>query len=297
MTAHRTSSRLGLAGDMEAGGGQMAGLACSHENSRFINQSVNMRSIFTIVLLAWITLVRGEEMAGPSHVTCGSVVKLRNSQNGRHLHSLGVNYGSGSGQQAVVGTHAGDSSESMWVVRDDGSTPCSQGTPIQSGFRLRLQHAQTGKWLHSHGHKSPLSGNQEVSCFGSNQQSDPGDIWVVELKETKVWEQDSPVLIKHESTGAYLGSGKKEYGNPISGYSEMYAAKGKGGEHMFMATDGVSLFLTKCSLTRPHAHSCSLVSSLIRSISVNICESHITQRDISASSQASLTQSGTSPLG
>ena len=127
----------------------------------------------------------------------------------------------------------------MWVVRDDGVTYCPQGTPIQSGFRLRLQHLQSGKWLHSHAYKSPLSGNQEVSCFGSKDQSDSGDVWIVELKNTQVWEQDSLVLLKHESTGAYLGSGNKEFGNPIAGYSEMYAAKGKGSEHTFKATDGV----------------------------------------------------------
>ncbi len=84
--------------------------------------SANMPSIFTIALLASVTLARGDDTAGPSHVTCGSVIKLRNSADGRHLHSLQVNYGSGSGQQAVVGTHAGDSSESMWVVRDDGGS-------------------------------------------------------------------------------------------------------------------------------------------------------------------------------
>ena len=201
--------------------------------------SANMPSIFTIALLASVTLARGDDTAGPSHVTCGSVIKLRNSADGRHLHSLQVNYGSGSGQQAVVGTHAGDSSESMWVVRDDGSTPCPQGTRLQSGDRVRFQHVSSGSWLHSHGHRSPLSGNQEVSCYGSNQQSDSGDVWVVELENTKVWEQDSPVLIRHESTGAYLGSGKREFGNPIAGYSEMYAAKGKGSEHTFKATDGV----------------------------------------------------------
>ena len=196
-----------------------------------------MKNLLIAVLAAWIASASGKENA--SVVSCGSIVKLRNAETLRHLHSFQVNYGSGSGQQAVVGTNAGDSGESMWIVRDDGSTACPQGTPIQSGFKLRLQHAKTGKWLHSHNHKSPLSGNQEVSCFGSSKQSDPGDVWVVEFKDKPVWEQDMPVALRHEATGAYLGSGKKEYGNPIAGYSEMYASKGKGKDHQFLATDGV----------------------------------------------------------
>ena len=39
---------------------------------------------------------------------------------------------------------------------------CVQGTPLKSGTSLRLQHAATRKWLHSHHFASPLSNNQEV---------------------------------------------------------------------------------------------------------------------------------------
>jgi len=179
----------------------------------------------------------------PRRVTCGSLVKLRNQGDGRHVHSLEMNYGTGSGQQAVLGTTAGDSAESMWIVRNDGTEPCPQGTAIKSGFTFRLQHSMTGKWLHSHLHRSPLSGNQEVSCYGggSGNESDGGDLWIVEFDGNEWWFQDQPVRIKHRDTGAFLGSHKKEYGRPIAGYSEIYAAKGKGKgtEHAFMATDGV----------------------------------------------------------
>ena len=40
--------------------------------------------------------------------------------------------------------------------------PCVQGAPVGSGTLIRLQHAATRKWLHSHHFSSPLSGNQEV---------------------------------------------------------------------------------------------------------------------------------------
>ena len=42
--------------------------------------------------------------------------------------------------------------------------PCRE--PIKCGDVIRLQHLQTRLFLHSHFFQSPLSQNQEVSCFG-----------------------------------------------------------------------------------------------------------------------------------
>lgn len=52
------------------------------------------------------------------------------------------------------------SNSANWVVQDHY---CPQGSGIKSGFQLRLQHAATRKFLHSHHFESPLSGQQEVS--------------------------------------------------------------------------------------------------------------------------------------
>jgi dolichyl-phosphate-mannose--protein O-mannosyl transferase len=57
--------------------------------------------------------------------------------------------------------------------------PCPQGEYIKKGRQVRLQHVGTKKWLHSHLHRSPLSGQQEVSAYGSSQQSDTGDVWTI----------------------------------------------------------------------------------------------------------------------
>ena len=43
---------------------------------------------------------------------------------------------------------------------------CEVGTAIKCGHRIRLEHAQTGKNLHSHLFQSPVSGQQEVSAYG-----------------------------------------------------------------------------------------------------------------------------------
>lgn len=65
---------------------------------------------------------------------------------------------------------------------------------MKNGAQVRLQHAVTQRWLHSHHFSSPLSNNQEVSCFGSNEESDSGDVWVIEWDDkSKEWERDMSI--------------------------------------------------------------------------------------------------------
>lgn len=160
------------------------------------------------------------------------------------LHSFDVNYGTGSGQQAVVGSTQENSGQSLWVVRSGGPEGCAQGQPIDAATEIRLQHAQTGKWLHSHLFPSPLTGgqHQEVSCFGSAEESDTGDVWFVEWDDGKQkhWMKDMPIRIKHKDTGAYLSNHGKTYPRPIAGNSEVFAVKNKKGkEQTFSAGEGV----------------------------------------------------------
>ncbi|VDK55626.1 unnamed protein product [Gongylonema pulchrum] len=49
-------------------------------------------------------------------VTCTSVVKLKNNQDGVRLHSHDVKYGSGSGQQSVTAVQDGDDVNSYWQI-------------------------------------------------------------------------------------------------------------------------------------------------------------------------------------
>ena len=172
------------------------------------------------------------------------MIKLESPVTKHRLHSLDVNYGTGSGQQAVVGSNEHNSVQSMWIVRSGRPEGCVQGEPIEAGTPLRFQHTHTGKWLHSHLFASPLSGgkNQEVSCFGSPEESDTGDVWFIEWYDGKQkhWMRDMPVRIKHKDTGAYLSNHGKTYQRPIAGNSEIFAVQGKKGkEQTFSAGEGV----------------------------------------------------------
>ncbi|KXS08774.1 hypothetical protein M427DRAFT_50336, partial [Gonapodya prolifera JEL478] len=101
-------------------------------------------------------------------VTCASVIKLTHVSSGFKLHSHGVNYGTGSGQQSVTGFPNPDDTNSYFVLRAAFGKECARGIPCDS--IIRLEHLNTHKFLHSHSHKSPLSSNAEVSAYPS-----PGD--------------------------------------------------------------------------------------------------------------------------
>ena len=74
-----------------------------------------------------------------------------------------IAYGSGSGQQSVTGFPETTDANSYWqVLHAHGAEPCRFGTEIANGAIVRLLHINTKKWLHSHLHKSPITGNQEV---------------------------------------------------------------------------------------------------------------------------------------
>jgi dolichyl-phosphate-mannose--protein O-mannosyl transferase len=78
-------------------------------------------------------------------------------------------------QQSVTGFPNLDDSNSYWIVKPIPDSSDKQGDVMTSGTVLRLQHMKTRRWLHSHLHLSPISGNSEVSCFGGEDQSDTGD--------------------------------------------------------------------------------------------------------------------------
>ncbi|KAG6384534.1 hypothetical protein SASPL_155644 [Salvia splendens] len=100
---------------------------------------------------------------GAITISYGSVIKLMHEKTKFRLHSHDVPYGSGSGQQSVTGFPNVDDANSYWIVRPVQDSSSKQGDSIKTGSLIRLQHMKTRKWLHSHLHASPISGNMEVS--------------------------------------------------------------------------------------------------------------------------------------
>ena len=79
-----------------------------------------------------------------------------------------------------------------------------------------------------------------MSGYGGPDQSDEGDIWIVELEGGKeVWEVDAPVRLAHMQTQAYLMSHDKKYGRPISGQQEIAASRARTASSLWAAAEGV----------------------------------------------------------
>lgn len=228
--------------------------------------------LFTICLLLIVT------GAKTTHVTCGSVLKLLNADYRIRLHSHDVKYGTGSGQQSVTGTEIQEDANShwyIWLIKEKGlcergwvtdfiwsmsnrvsivsmcknllifAICCISREPIKCGDTIRLEHLTTKKNLHSHFFQSPLSGKQEISCYGEDGEGalfaftcilfihfltisyyyaagvgDTGDFWKVECS-TDVWLRDNSVKLRHKDTDAYLAVSGRTFGRPINGQMEV----------------------------------------------------------------------------
>ncbi|KAG2207153.1 MIR motif-containing protein [Mucor mucedo] len=176
---------------------------------------------------------------GFEHVTCGSTIKLTSKANGYKLHSHGVTYGSGSGQQSVTAFPDSDDGNSFWIVEAASGNICKRGEPVPCGSSIRLKHANTQGYLHSHLHQSPLSKQQEVSCYDGK---DSGDNWKVECLNSgdTTWIREVPVQLMHEDTKTYLSSySRYAFGHPIPGQLEVAAAKSATKESQWMTQEGV----------------------------------------------------------
>lgn len=171
-------------------------------------------------------------------VTCGSVIKLFAVREQVRLHSHDVKYGSGSGQQSVTGMPDSDDVNSHWDIRPANKGTCKRGTPIECGQVVRFKHLTTGCLLHSHHFSSPLSNNQEISCFGKDGEGDTGDNWQV-ICSTDVWQRGESVKLKHEDTGVYLGTSGQQYGRPIAGQKEIVGLSNPNYNSEWRTSEGV----------------------------------------------------------
>ena len=93
-----------------------------------------------------------------SPLTCSSAVRLKHIRTGKVLSSQAMQYGTGSQQQLVTANKEFSDYSTIWNVKESTlADPCLSGTPIKCGDKIRLEHMQTERNLHSHDFDSPLS--------------------------------------------------------------------------------------------------------------------------------------------
>ena len=143
----------------------------------------------------------------------------------------------------MTGFPNANDANSYWMVRPayGVSKPCKQGEALVNGAMFRLQHVQTKKWLHSHSHASPITQNQEISCFGGEEESNESDNWKLELTEETVWRRDKKVRIIHDVTKTMLHSHQHKFGRPIAGQFEVCGSRSRDKNNFWVAAEGIYL--------------------------------------------------------
>jgi len=205
--------------------------------------------------LSLVLLVLSHRSAAkPQTVTCGSVIKLMNSNHKVRLHSHDVKYGSGSGQQSVTGTVVKEDVNSHWTVKGpDDKNFCMRGEPVECGQKIRLEHLSTHRNLHSHHFSSPLSSQQEVSAFGESGRGDTGDVWRV-MCEGDFWTRGDNVMLKHSDTGVFLSASGHTFGRPINGQMEIVGTSRADGSTHWKTQEGVYVHQTDFDPKRSAGH-------------------------------------------
>ncbi|KAJ2783256.1 hypothetical protein GGI15_002645 [Coemansia interrupta] len=120
----------------------------------------------------------------PSDTTIkiGTILALKHVATGRHLRSdRSHSTQSGSNQQLAFASKFTTGESDWWQVLPANHDVPIPGSIVAYGTQIRLRHVDTGRHLHSHyGFVDPLTGNNEVTCFGDQTLSDENDHWVIE---------------------------------------------------------------------------------------------------------------------
>jgi hypothetical protein len=141
-------------------------------------------------------------------IKTGMIVRLRHVATGSYLKSLPINYSSGNSHQQVVVTSVDQGPENDWLIKHehDLRDDCTEAIVI-NGKKVRLEHCDTGRNLHSHeGHSAPASpSQQEVTACGTSGFADTNDDWRVETSEEKL-RVGSQFRLIHSRTNRALNS-------------------------------------------------------------------------------------------
>lgn len=152
-------------------------------------------------------------------VGLGLVVNIRHVETkGGYLHSHNSFYPTGSKQQQIT-LYPHLDSNNDWFIEPYNDTVPQTFVPLYDGTKIRLRHVNTGRRLHSHDEKAPVSERdwqKEASCYGfEGFEGDANDDFVVEIvdhaSEEGISQKEVRALttifrLRHAMTGTYLFS-------------------------------------------------------------------------------------------
>lgn len=155
----------------------------------------------------------------PASVGLGSIVSIRHVETqGGYLHSHNHFYPGGSKQQQITLYPHLDANNDWLIEPYDGTVYNETFVQLTDGMKIRLKHVNTGRRLHSHDEKPPVSERdwqKEASCYGfEGFAGDANDDFVVEVVDyrtpararTNVTALETIFRLRHAMTGMYLFS-------------------------------------------------------------------------------------------
>lgn len=168
-----------------------------------------------------------------AEIKCGDVLRITHDATGAHLHSHAIDYKhpGTSGQQQIT-AYKGTDDNDLWIVR----SPCTD--PVRNGGQIKLEHAATQRYLHSHP-KIPAPATpsqQEVTGFGGGGQTDEGDLWKVEVAGGGVWTTNKRVRLIHVTTNVALHSHAISHDTLPPGQQEVTGYSGRDDNDFWTAT-------------------------------------------------------------
>ncbi|PVU91510.1 hypothetical protein BB559_002443 [Furculomyces boomerangus] len=157
---------------------------------------------------AAVNMISGRPQSGV--IPNGQRVAIRHVQTGKYLAS-GGNIISDESHQELAYAKDNRDENCWWQIVPLSIDRTPSGDPLTFGTQVRFYNIKTQTYLHSHPtFRSPVSGQGEVTSFGSAQHSDTNDNWVVErypdVAQNQQWSADAQLALKHSNTARYLHS-------------------------------------------------------------------------------------------
>ncbi|XP_072930161.1 protein O-mannosyl-transferase 2 isoform X2 [Epargyreus clarus] len=120
--------------------------------------------------------------SAPRVVAYNAIISLKNHRTGGgYLHSHHHLYPAGVGarqQQITTYTHKDDNNR--WVIKPFDRERVSSVAAVRSGDLVRLTHAPSGRNLHSHRERAPLTHKfMQVTGYGEDGIGDANDVWKI----------------------------------------------------------------------------------------------------------------------
>jgi len=201
---------------------------CTNENSFQVNVGLHRESsswwAAEIVHSSWRVPFYSLEPfnydlnSKPLFIVYGGGICLRHAETGYHLNSeRNLRYsGFHSSDEQLVSAVPTVNSNTMWIVKGqhkpDDRYNFVPKKVVQNGDIIRLEHYNTQSNLHSHSsYQSPVTKQQEVTCYGHDGVGDTNDNFRVEIGGgEKAWGINAKVRLIHVNTNHALHSHERK---------------------------------------------------------------------------------------